>query len=791
MSVVKKGLKSLKKHGLIKTIKRTIRFIKYKICTRKSLDFAKDYFDINKFDTIIVFENNFGWGKIMKQRPQQIAQSLPEGTLMLYHSHEDEDYKNKKRILKIKENLILIDLGYYREKLLQYLSFANNKYLMIYSTDYIPYTRIKNYVDYGYDIIYEYVDDFNEKLSGKDMYKKLVSRHKKVLIHDPYVVCTANQLYDNCIKNKIKDLSLITNGVDYNHFSVNPNIIPSDLVNIRNDYKYLICYYGALASWFDYELVNKIATKENYGVVLIGQDYDDTLEKSGILKNKNVFYLGKKDYNELPMYGYNCDVFIIPFLINDITKATSPVKIFEYMAMGKPIVTTALPECKKYKSVLYSNDHAEFIKNIDKAVELIGDKKYINLLHKEAKENTWESKATSIVQFVNESHYNKIALNLKKILNNEKYDRIVIWRSPFGWNVPLFQRPQHISNQLSKQKCLVFYEVTKNTDNVNDIIKIQDNLCLVNFENYVMKNIIREQLDKINKPKYIQIYSTNWSMSLDELKEYERNGYRVLYEYIDDISPDLAGTDEIPEYIIDKYNYAMKNKNVLVVTTAGELYNDVKNKRGIENLVLSCNGVDYLFYQKIDKKFKYEHDFLKIIDNGKVNICYYGALASWFDYELIKKINETDHFNIVLFGIKYDNSYDESGIARLKNVCFFGPKDYSVLKNYASKMDVLIIPFIINSITQATSPLKLFEYMALHKPIVTTAMNECEKYKSVQIGYDHEEFIKLLDSSINLINNKEYIELLDKEARENDWSQKAKIISELMKKNEGEKNGKN
>ena len=162
---------------------------------------------------------------------------------------------------------------------------------------------------------------------------------------------------------------------------------------------------------------------------------------------------------------------------------------------------------------------------------------------------------------------------------------------------------------------------------------------------------------------------------------------------------------------------------------------------------------------------------------------YYGALAKWFDYELIKKLAQTDKYSIVLFGIKYDESFDEN-LGNEKNIYFMGPRNYKVLKNYAKHADVLTIPFVINNITLATSPVKIFEYMALHKPIVTTDMPECRKYKSVLIGHNHDEFIAEVDESLKLAKDKKYIELLDKEAKENDWSMKAESILKLIRKHE-------
>lgn len=781
----KKGISYLKCYGFFATIKKVMRILYYRFVFRHKVDphFAQ-MIDLNKYSSVIIFENNFGWNKIMKQRPQQIAENLPDNVLMFYHSHEDGDYESKERLKAIKENLIVVDLGYYRDSLFRFLEGYYNKYLMVYSTDYIPYDRIQKYEACNYKIIYEYVDDLNEELSGES-YNDLYERHKHMCQDEEvYVIATATMLKNNIEFNCNKEAALISNGVDYEHFKYCEYDVPEDLQSIRDSYKTVLCYYGALASWFDYDLIKKVAENKEYAIVLIGQDYDNSLSASGILEINNIFFLGRKEYADLPKYGCNVDVCIIPFLVNDITEATSPVKLFEYMAMEKPIVTTALPECKKYNSVFYSESHEEFITNIAKSVEAIQSPEYKEIEIKEALENTWKSKCKNMISFVNSQRDWETRNEIDSIISNQKYSRIIVWRSPFGWDVPLFQRPQHIARQFAKKDCLVFYEVTSSTDDVVSIKGIEKNLYLVNFENLAVKHLLEECLEKQDKPVYIQIYSTNWSMSLKEVERYQSRGFHLLYEYIDDISPELAGTEEIPKNILDKYNYAMSNKEIPVVTTAKQIYEDVVSQRGEDNLILACNGVDYDFFRDLSKEHTFEKEFDEIIQNGKINVCYYGALASWFDYELIKKIDSTDKYNIILIGIKYDMTYDESKIDQLKNVHFIGSKDYHILKYYASRMDVLTIPFVINSITQATSPLKLFEYMALHKPIVTTAMQECENYKSVMTAKNHEEFIALLEKAAESKSDATYLELLDKEARENDWSAKAQLIIDLLQQNE-------
>lgn len=386
----------------------------------------------------------------------------------------------------------------------------------------------------------------------------------------------------------------------------------------------------------------------------------------------------------------------------------------------------------------------------------------------------------SLAVFINPTKYQNM---IKEILNNTEYDRVVLWRSSFGYNVPLFQRPQHIANNLAKNNCLVLYEVTTMTDKVKTVQKMCDNIYLINYNNILLNRIVIKELQQVNKPKYIQLYSTDWKLSVENIKNYINNGFKFIYEYIDDISPELAGTKEIPQNIMDKYNFVMQEKSTYIVVTADALWRDVVSKRGEKNLIFSSNGVDYSFFQSFDENFSFDPEFNQILQMGKPIVCYYGALAKWFDYELVKKIAETGKYSVVLFGIKYDESYDEN-INGQENIYFLGPRDYKILKNYAKKCDILTIPFKINDITRATSPVKVFEYMALNKPIVTTDMDECRKYNSILIGKTHEEFIMLLDKALNMKDHSEYINILNSEAIENDWSTKAKAIIDLISKDE-------
>lgn len=376
----------------------------------------------------------------------------------------------------------------------------------------------------------------------------------------------------------------------------------------------------------------------------------------------------------------------------------------------------------------------------------------------------------------------KISNQIDEILSS-KYDRILVWRGSFGWNVPLFQRPQQIANCLINKNCLVLYEVTRMTDKVDFIKKEKNNLYLVDYEISKFEKLLFEKLKNINKPKYLQLYSTCWDVKKEEVDMYINNGFKMLYEYIDDLNPILAGTDKLPQNVKEIHDYVINHKEVLVVTSADLLYKDMLDKRNSStNIILSSNGVDINHFTLA--KFETIPLMENLKQKYKTIIGYYGALASWFDYDLVTKLAKkyTD-IAFVLIGIKYDTSFDKSKIVDIPNIKYLGAVDYKNLPSYAHYFNIAWIPFVINEITLATNPIKVFEYMALDKYIITSALPECKKYKSVNIANNFEDFCKLINDYRFNFNN-EYRALLKQEAEYNSWEHKAEEILNLLKSSE-------
>ena len=113
-------------------------------------------------------------------------------------------------------------------------------------------------------------------------------------------------------------------------------------------------------------------------------------------------------------------------------------------------------------------------------------------------------------------------------------------------------------------------------------------------------------------------------------------------------------------------------------------------------------------------------------------------------------------------------------------VRYFGKKPYEQLAGYVHYFDVCMIPFVINGITAATSPVKLFEYMSMEKPVVSTALPECLKYDAVSIAHSPDEFVRLVTEAWDERDNDDVKEKLRQCARGNDWSAKAQELKKCL-----------
>ena len=156
----------------------------------------------------------------------------------------------------------------------------------------------------------------------------------------------------------------VPNGVDIGNFMKRHYPVPEEMKDIRRP---ILGFVGSLDSRIDLELINGILRKrEDVSLVFVGPVMEDSCE---LHIHDRVFLLGKKSFREIPYFIKQFDVALIPY-IPDRAQAVYPVKLHEYLILGKPVVSTNINEITQFSEVVYvANNRNEFIEKIKLALD--------------------------------------------------------------------------------------------------------------------------------------------------------------------------------------------------------------------------------------------------------------------------------------------------------------------------------------------------------------------------------------------------------------------------------------
>jgi glycosyltransferase involved in cell wall biosynthesis len=345
---------------------------------------------------LVVYPPSIGWGVTLFQRPQQMALAFARlGYVVLYGL----GWGNPEGVRGLRE---------YEPRL--YLTSMPEQLLDLYRR--IPDPLFISYV-YNFEwrrhlekpiTVYEHIDDLEVFTHAYD-HPDLIAWHEVAVGEAEVAVASAVDLHNELLASR-PDAVLVPNGVDYRHFAGTHGDVPADIADLVESGAPLVGYYGAVAEWVDYDLIEHAAVAlPDYQFLFIGPDYDGSALRAGAFDLPNVHWLGPRPYQDLPNYLRQFDVATIPFVVNEVTHGVSPLKLFEYMAGGKPIVTPALRECSRYRAVSTAENPADYVSLLTRAVQLGHDRDHQSLLHRTARANTWGRRAGTLIDAVVRSQH--------------------------------------------------------------------------------------------------------------------------------------------------------------------------------------------------------------------------------------------------------------------------------------------------------------------------------------------------------------------------------------------------
>ncbi|NNF27422.1 MAG: glycosyltransferase [Gemmatimonadetes bacterium] len=223
--------------------------------------------------------------------------------------------------------------------------------------------------------------------------------HERLCRASSVVIASASELLGDCLPLN-PNSHLVRHGVDWGHFApaaLNPSETakPAELRDLRGP---IVGFWGLIHDWVDVEAVADLARAlPHVNVILIGSARTDV---SALRARPNVRLLGQKPYGSLPDYARWFDVALVPFRLNELTRAVNPIKLREYLSAGVPVVATALPEVTAMafhglRSYEGSDGLVEQVSNILESPLVQEDR--IRLAQSMAKES-WEFKCAEMAE---------------------------------------------------------------------------------------------------------------------------------------------------------------------------------------------------------------------------------------------------------------------------------------------------------------------------------------------------------------------------------------------------------
>ncbi len=348
------------------------------------------YYSGEEYDMIVFC--HLRWDFVY-QRPQHLISRLAKNHKILVVEEPVQTKLNGKGPFEIKEinsNLHVCqppvndieDIGAYLQKRLHSKSFEIGWF---YSPAFVS---VLEHLDFD-TVVYDCMDELSLFRGAP---KKLIEQENQLLQATDAVFTGGKSLYESK-SQKHHNVFCFSSSVDMDHFSKTDVEKPKDMRHIPTP---IVGYYGVIDERIDLDLLQKTAKMTpDVSFVMVGPLCK--ISDADLPKEKNIYYLGMKSYEELPAYLNYFDIAMMPFALNDATKYISPTKTLEYMSASKPIISTKIKDVvRDYSDCIMLVDTAEDFHNALQNPNTRFQKRYNEILEKTSWDTTAEKMSTII-----------------------------------------------------------------------------------------------------------------------------------------------------------------------------------------------------------------------------------------------------------------------------------------------------------------------------------------------------------------------------------------------------------
>jgi len=251
---------------------------------------------------------------------------------------------------------------------------------------------------FGEKLICYYNYDEMADFAGNERIRDLLNAYDDRLVRRADIVFASSRGQTERRRQINPNTHFVPNGVDFELFNqaLDPQTeVAPDIAQLKRP---IIGFTGWLGYQLDVDLLLRVAeTFDDCTVALVGPDQLPNDERSARLRAMpNVAFLGKKALTELPAYLKAFDVALIPYILHGHTQTVYPLKLHEYLAAGRSIVATALPELAPYEHIIRIGDsHTAFIDAVRSALQQ-APSDVLTARVAMAQQNTWDQRVIQV-----------------------------------------------------------------------------------------------------------------------------------------------------------------------------------------------------------------------------------------------------------------------------------------------------------------------------------------------------------------------------------------------------------